>query len=143
MIILTGAVGSLSAQNSGIGLGLSTDGLNGKYWMGSSNALSINWNFGSAIAVDYLFDKPDALSITSAPTPVYYGAGLGISTSEGLNDDLEETTELHLSVRGVAGVSYYLSALPMDIYLELTPTLGLVGGGGFDVGGALGLRYFF
>jgi hypothetical protein len=111
--------------------------------MSGSNALSINWNFGSAIAVDYLFDKPGVLNVSDAATPVYYGAGLGMSLHEGLNDDLEETTELHLSVRGVAGVSYYLSSMPMDIYLEITPALGVVGGSGFGVGGALGVRYFF
>ncbi len=143
MTTLVLSITSLFAQSNGMGVGLSTDGLNGKYWLNGTNAVSVNWNLGTALSADYLFDKPDMLDITSAATPVYYGAGVGISLQDGLNSDLEETTELHLSVRGVAGVSYYLSSMPMDIYLELTPAIGLLGGSGFGIGSALGVRYFF
>jgi len=134
---------SAFGQGSGLGVGLSTDGLNVKYWMGGSNALSINWNFGTTVAADYLFDKPEMLKLTDNPTPVYYGVGGLLGTHEGVNDDLEKTTELDLGVRGVIGISYYLSSFPVDIYIESTPTLKILGGGGFGFGGSLGIRYFF
>jgi len=136
---------SLSAfgQNSGIGIGLSTDGISGKYWMSATNAVAVNWNLGSNLSADYLFDMPELLKITDNATPVYYGGGISLGTHQGLNDDLEETTELDLGVRGVIGLSYYLSDYPVDIFIESTPTLKILGGGGFGFGGNLGIRYFF
>lgn len=134
---------ALKAQDAGIGVGLSYDGLSGKYWLNSINALEVTWDLESSIDVDYTFDKPDVLNFTDAPTPVYYGGGVYLGTHKGVNDDLEETTEFHLGVRGVLGLSYYLSAYPIDIFLQTTPSLGLVGGSGFDFGGNLGLRYYF
>ncbi len=139
LLITVGAFG----QNSGLGIGLSTDGLTGKYWMGSTNALAVHWNFGSALAADYLFDMPELLKITDNETPVYYGAGITLGTHKGLDDDFEETTEFDLGVRGVIGIGYYLSSFPVDIFIESTPTLKILGGGGFGFGGSLGIRYFF
>ena len=139
LIITAGAFG----QNSGLGIGLSTDGLTAKYWMGGTNAVAVHWNFGSAVAADYLFDIPEMLKITDNPTPVYYGAGVTLGTHAGVNDDNEETTELNLGVRGVIGIGYYLSSFPVDIFIESTPTLNILGGSGFGFGGSLGIRYFF
>ena len=139
LLITVGAFG----QNSGLGIGLSTDGLTGKYWMGSTNALAVHWNFGSALAADYLFDMPELLKITDNETPVYYGAGITLGIHKGLDDDPEETTEFDLGVRGVIGIGYYLSSFPADIFIESTPTLKILGEGGFGFGGSLGIRYFF
>lgn len=135
-------VASVSAQDSGIGVGLSSDGLEGKYWMGG-NALAIHLSGGSHIGVDYLLHDNDMVNVTDNLTPVYYGVGLGIGTHKGINDDLEETTELDLNIRGVAGIAYYISSMPIDIYLEITPSIGVMGGGGFGIDSALGFRYFF
>ncbi|NQV42621.1 MAG: hypothetical protein HQ506_09720 [Candidatus Marinimicrobia bacterium] len=140
IVLLTASV---FGQNSGIGVGLSTDGLTGKYWMSGTNAVAIHWNFGSAIAADYLFNLPDLLEIVDNETPVYYGIGIALGTHKGVNDDLEETTEIDLGVRGVVGISYYLSDYPVDIFIESTPTINILGGGGFGFGGSLGIRYFF
>ncbi len=139
VLITTAAFG----QNSGIGVGLSTDGLSAKYWMGGSNAVAVTWNLGTAIAADYLFDKADMLKLTDNTTPIYYGAGIILGTHKGVNDDLEKTTEFDIRVRGVIGVGYYLSGYPVDIFIESTPSFKLLGGGGLGFGGNLGLRYFF
>ncbi len=130
-------------QNSGIGIGLSTDGLIGKYWLSGTNAVTVHWNLESTLAADYLFDKPELLKLTDNATPVYYGAGVTLGTHTGINDDLEEVTEFDLGIRGVIGISYYLSAYPVDIFIESTPTLKILGSGGFGFGGNLGIRYFF
>ncbi|MCF7825173.1 MAG: hypothetical protein K9M55_01005 [Candidatus Marinimicrobia bacterium] len=134
---------SAFGQNSGIGIGLSVDGISGKYWMSETNAVAVNWNLGSNLSADYLFDMPELLKITDNTTPVYYGGGIALGTHKGLNDDLEETTELDLGVRGVIGLGYYLSDYNLDIFIESTPTLKISGGGGFGFGGNLGVRYFF
>jgi len=134
---------TLTAQDQGIGVGLNTGGLSVKYWMSSSNAAAVQWNFGSTLTADYLFDKPDMLKLLDETTPVYYGAGLLLGSHTELDDDLEETTKLDLGVRGVIGLGYYLSSFPVDLYIQSSPTLKLLGGGGFSFGGTLGIRYFF
>ncbi|MCF7822647.1 MAG: hypothetical protein K9N35_00595 [Candidatus Marinimicrobia bacterium] len=141
--LIASVAGTLNAQEAGIGIGISTNGLEGKYWMGQSNALSMHWNLGTQLAADYLFDKPDLLKLTDTPTPVYYGFGAGLGTHKGVNDSGEGTTELDLNIRGVIGISYYISSFPMDIYIESVPSLGLLGGTGLSFGGSFGFRYFF
>lgn len=132
---------SVSAQESGIGVGLSTDGLAGKYWMGE-NALSIH--FGGGISVDYLLHDNEMVNIAEGPTPVYYGAGLGMSITEVTDTNGDTDNELNLGIRGVLGISYYFSSFPVDIYTELTPSVGVLGGGGVDlINFELGARYFF
>lgn len=128
---------SVSGQESGIGVGLSSSGLVGKYWMGE-NALAIQ--LGSSIGVDYLFHNYDKLNITDNPTPVYYGAGLGIGSGTGEDGE----SELNLDIRGVVGVAYYLSSMPIDIYYEMTAGINVLGsdGNGLDIF-RLGIRYFF
>ncbi|MBC8375395.1 MAG: hypothetical protein H8E26_05060 [FCB group bacterium] len=140
LLITVGAFG----QNSGLGIGLSTDGLTAKYWMGGSNAVAVTWNFGTALAADYLFNKADMLNLTDETTPVYYGAGISLGTHTEPNDDGNKTTKFDLGIRGVIGIGYYLSSYPVDIYIESAPTLKILGGTGFDFyGGSLGIRYFF
>ncbi|NQV29443.1 MAG: hypothetical protein HQ508_01025 [Candidatus Marinimicrobia bacterium] len=143
LLIVVSSVGSIHAQDRGIGFGLSTEGLTGKYWLDKSTAISIHWNFGSTIFTDYLFDKPELLKLTDVPTPVYYGVGALIGTHEGLNDNFKTTTEFDLGIRGVLGISYYLPSFPVDIFIESTPTLKLLGKGKFGFGGSFGIRYFF
>ena len=129
-----------NAQGSGIGVGLSDAGLEGKYWMSESTALAVHYNLGSShVSVDYLLNQADMLKLTDAPTPIYYGAGLGIGTSNDENGD----SQLDLGIRGVIGIGYYLSAFPVDIYLEAASSFGVLGDSGFGVGGNLGIRYFF
>lgn len=143
IIVILVVTASAFGQNSGLGIGLSTEGLSAKYWMSGTNAVAVHWDLNTSLAADYLFDKPEMLKITDNPTPVYYGAGVTLGRNEGSNDDLEETTELDLGVRGVIGLGYYLSSFPADIYIESTPTLKILGGGKSGFGGSLGIRYFF
>ncbi len=132
---------SINAQGSGIGVGLSTSGISsglcGKYWMGGSSAIAVQVGLPSSLDVDYLLHKPDMLKLTDAPTPIYYGLGIGISSSENDAGD----SKLGIGVRGIIGISYYVSAYPLDIFIESTPTIGIVGDSNF--GGSFGFRYFF
>lgn len=134
---------SVSAQESGIGVGLSDDGLEGKYWM-DDKALAIHWNLATYLSVDYLLEHDyDMVNISDNQTPVYYGAGVSLGTTETLNTNLEEETELDLHIRGVAGIAYHVSSMPIDIYLEIIPSIGVLGDTGVHVGSSFGFRYFF
>ncbi len=135
---------TVNAQDSGIGVGLSSGGLSGKYWLNSSTALSVHLN-SSDISVDYLLNRPDMLSFTNAPTPVYYGAGSILGSHEEWNtENLEFDTELDMGIKGVIGMSYYLSAYPIDFYLEESPAFYVLGGKGLDLLNlTFGFRYFF
>jgi hypothetical protein len=141
LIITTGA-----AQESGIGVGLSDMGLEGKYWIGAQAlAIHIPLNLNSALAIDYLL-KHDAnmLNITDNSTPVYYGAGVSIGTKKsGDSSSTGERADLHLAVRGVVGIAYYVESLPLDIYFDFSPSVGLLGGTKLGIGSTFGFRYFF
>jgi hypothetical protein len=134
----------LNAQGTGIGVGISWSGLNGKYWMNDHTALAAQLS-NTALAADYLLHKPDMLKLTDTPTPVYYGGGIVLGTHEEWDiTDAENKTKLDLGARGIIGISYYLSSFPIDIFFEDAPTLYLLGGRGFDlVNGTFGIRYFF
>ncbi len=137
-------VGSINAQGSGIGVGLSWEGLSVKYWMNENTALSAHLS-NSKIGVDYLLHKPDMLKLTEAPTPVYYGAGGVLGSHEDWDaEDLEYNNKIDLGLRGVIGLSYYVSAYPIDIYIEESPAFYLLGGKGLDlINLTFGFRYFF
>jgi hypothetical protein len=41
------------------------------------------------------------------------------------------------------GLSYEFDGAPLDVFLEVVPTLDLIPGTAFDLGAGLGLRYYF
>ena len=136
--------GFAMAQDQGIGVGLSTRGLEGKYWMDGETSVTLSLS-ASSIAADYLFNMPDLVKLTDNPTPVYYGGGLIIGTHEEWDsEEMDDVTKLDLGARGVIGIAYYFSGMPLEIYFLDTPTLYLMGGKGLNLfEGSLGIRYFF
>ena len=40
-------------------------------------------------------------------------------------------------------MAYQFEGAPVDIFAEIVPGLNLLPGIGFDIGGGIGLRYFF
>ncbi|NQV14653.1 hypothetical protein HQ531_04280 [bacterium] len=126
-------------QESGIGIGFSSNGISGKYWLDETNAIVAQ--LGTQLAASYLIHNPELLELVETPTPVYYGAGIVLGTHK---DDVEDKTEIDVGINGVIGISYYLSNYPMDIFFEETPTLYIMGGKDSELFGfTLGVHYFF
>lgn len=128
------------AQESGIGVGISSVGINGKYWINETSAI-VGQIGSSRITATYVFEDPEMLKLLDTPTPVYYGAGAIIGTHK---DDEDNETEIDFGLNCTIGIAYHLSGYTVDIFFEENPTLYLLGGKGLELFNFnLGIRYFF
>ena len=76
-------------------------------------------------------DTEDGYSV-----PLYFGGGVsvGANTNSG---------EVLLGPRAVGGVAIYAEGMPLDIYIELTPSVILLPYLSWMVDGQIGARYYF
>jgi len=84
--------------------------------------------------VDHLWHAMDAIEATER-FPVYYGIGGRINSGGGTNSSL--------AVRGVIGIAWLPRGTPVDVFLELAPSLELTPSSGFGLDAGLGARYYF
>jgi hypothetical protein len=143
-------VHSLSAQKSGGNVGVG-------FQVGDPTGLNLHFRGNKAMRLDILFawdfddDDRDFFfvnvhglwfkPINSNPTfNFYYGPGafIGIRDNDGQGDNDEDTV---FGVSGNFGINYEFDRF--DIFLQLTPRLELVSDTDFDIGGGLGMRFFF
>jgi hypothetical protein len=134
------------AQDKGFGVGLvlgEPTGISMKIWTGPTKALqfALAWRnedsfLGSRVTIsgDYLWHSFDAIHSTYR-FPVYYGVG-GTFTSGRPQSDI-------LGVRGVVGIGFWPRKVPLDVFLQVVPTLVLTPSTSVDVNVGLGVRYFF
>jgi hypothetical protein len=137
-----------SAQERNFGLGLmigEPTGISAKLWTSNENAFDfgLGWttfdnrnNAGSRVHfhMDYLWHSFDAIHATER-FPIYYGIGGRINTGAG--------NESSFAVRGVVGIAWMPRTTPIDLFLELAPSLQLTPSSGFALDAAIGIRYFF
>jgi hypothetical protein len=133
--------GSL-AQHRDFGLGLivgEPTGISAKLWTLNDNAFdfSLGWSNGGNLVhfhMDYLWHSFEVIHSTER-FPLYYGIGGRIITGPG-NDG-------SLAVRGVIGVAWMSYNTPIDIFLEVAPTVQRTSSTGFGIDAGIGARYFF
>ncbi len=142
------------AQERKFGLGIiigEPTGASAKLWTSPTTA----WDFGLGLSVggdrigdygyynggtrihfhmDYLWHALDAISSTE-PFPLYYGIGGRVNTGAGYNSSL--------AVRGVIGIAWMPRETPIDIFVELAPSLQLTASTGFAIDAGFGARYYF
>jgi len=138
-----------SAQQRHLGLGMmigEPTGISAKLWTSSINAFDfgLGWslyNDNNDISrnrvhfhMDYLWHSFGAIRSTER-FPLYYGLG---GRFNGGPDN-----ESSLAVRGVFGIAWLPNRTPIDIFLELAPSLNLIPSTGFGIDAAIGIRYFF
>lgn len=96
--------------------------------------LLFGWNFD-----DYFFASAHAIHerrLADTPLNFFLGPGLFLVYRERGRDD-----QVHFGISGTFGLNYFLDRF--EIYLQLTPRLTLVDATDGDIGGGIGLRYFF
>lgn len=128
-------------KNFGVGLMIGEPtGISLKYWHSQKNALAggAAWSLGQYEAVhlhaDYLWHNYSVFDdIDNGRLPVYYGIGGRIVFAE--NDAV-------LGARVPVGLNYRFEESPLDLFLEVAPTLNLVPDTDFDINGALGIRIY-
>ncbi|PSQ95464.1 MAG: hypothetical protein BRD55_10535 [Bacteroidetes bacterium SW_9_63_38] len=146
-----------AAQSGGIGVGASIGvsngqgfsaanpvGLAGKGWISDRHALAGMTSFflGSdrqssywVIQGDYLFHNFNELEVDEGYLAVYLGAGAQFTVIE--------DTDNQFTIRGPVGVDYMLGSAPVDLFVEVAPTLSVTDPTSLRFDGAIGFRYFF
>ena len=133
---------SAYSQTRYFGLGLQLGeptGLNAKIWTGRTNAvdLALAWSFKGedrmVMQADYVWHSFDIFPVSKGELPLYFGIG-GRAV---LRDDPV------LGLRIPVGLDYMFESAPLDIFVEIAPTLNLVPSTDFDLGGAFGIRFWF
>jgi len=143
------------AQQHNFGLGIiigEPTGLSAKLWTSPATAFDfgLGWSVGGDrigpyngyydgssrvhFHMDYLWHAFDAIR-SSERFPVYYGIGGRINSGGGYNSST--------AVRGVFGIAWIPRTTPIDIFLELVPSLQLTSSTGFAIDAGFGARYYF
>jgi hypothetical protein len=134
----------LSAQKGNFGLGIilgKPTGVSAKLWNGRTTAFDgaaawyISGNEGAMqLHANYLKHNFEIFQVEEGQLPLYYGIGAKIVLG----------SDVGFGVRVPLGISYiFNNDLPLDTFLELAPTLNLMPSTGFDIDGAIGVRYYF
>lgn len=151
-VLLLSAGAALSAQTSGFGAGLvlgEPTGLAAKLWLSKEDALDFTaaWSFyrnagdgkdndgALYFHADYLRHFTGVVDVDVKRGELLPYAGLGGKAALG--------GDFYLGVRVPLGLVYAFEKVPLDAFLEIAPAFILVPETGFDVGGGIGLRYWF
>jgi len=143
------------AQDRGFGLGIiigEPTGVSAKLWTSSVNAFDfgLGWSIGGDrigkykgdydggsrihFHMDYLWHAFDAIR-SSERFPLYYGIGGRLNSGAGY--------DASVAVRGVFGIAWLPHGTPVDVFLELVPSLQLTSSTGFGMDAGIGARYYF
>jgi hypothetical protein len=134
---------SLIAQDKGFGLGIivgEPTGVSGKLWLGGNNALDMAtaWSFkGSGsmlLQADYIWHTFNLIRVSSGKLPLYFGIGGRV---------IFGSKDTYFGARIPVGLNYIFSGTPLDIFVEIVPILDLAPSTDFDIGGGLGIRFWF
>lgn len=130
------------SQSRGFGLGIvlgEPTGLSAKLWTSSSNAFDFAaaWSFKGdghlLLQADYVWHSFDLIRVSSGRLPLYYGIGGRVILAD---DPL-------LGIRIPLGLNYQFASAPIDIFAEIVPILDLIPSTDFDLGGGIGVRFWF
>jgi hypothetical protein len=132
------AEGERGAFGVGIIAGRPT-GVTGLYRMSDRTAIDVDVGLDVFddndlyIGADFLFILPDLLGGGSVGLSPYLGPGaFFVAVGDGV-----------FGLRVPFGLSLDFTKAPLQIFLELAPTLVLVPNADLDIGGAIGFRYYF
>ena len=148
-VLLFGAFGlSGEAQAKGtLGIGLvgeDPSGLTVKYKMTEQQALDfrlgIGFRFDNAFLgqVNYLVSPFSITQTGDFDLPFYIGIGGTLFVFNNNNND-----GIALTARVPIGVAMELNSIPIDVFLEVAPQIGLIPDIGVGVDGAIGVRFWF
>jgi hypothetical protein len=144
-----------AAQSEGFGVGASIGVTNGpgaanpiglaaKGWLSDRQALAGMTSFfiGSdtqrsywVIQGDYLFHNFNELQVEEGYLALYVGAGAQFT--------VVEDTDNQFGLRAPVGADYMLGSAPVDLFVEIAPTLNVTDPTSLRFDGAIGFRYFF
>lgn len=137
-----------TARETGIGIILGEPtGLTGKHWLDKNTAIagaaawSLSKNESLHLHADYLrhnFQLIKGKNI-KGQLPVHYGLGVSSKLKEDKNNDTDIVVGLRLPV----GLTWLVPREPVDVFVELVPEMELLPDTHFNIGLAIGARYYF
>lgn len=140
---VSGFVLNLFSQGGNFGLGIiigEPTGLSAKLWTGESTAFdaaaawTLSDNYDALnLHADFLKHNFELIKVDKGQLPFYFGLGAKIVLA---NDPV-------IGIRVPVGLSYIFADTPLDIFLEIVPTLNLIPSTDFDIDGGIGIRYYF
>jgi hypothetical protein len=152
-------VSPATAQTEGVGVGASLGvtngsaafdrnpiGLNLKAWLSDRQALSGMTSFFISgtnpasqsywiLQGDYLFHNFNKLDVGEGLLALYVGAGGQYTVFEDRSNQF--------ALRSPLGVNYLLGSAPIDVFVEVAPTLRVTDPSALRFDGAIGFRYYF
>lgn len=146
------------AQSTGFGAGLilgEPTGISLKGWISDTRAIdgAVAWSLRDgayfSIHADYLFHNMELIKLSRGRLPLYYGPGVRIRSWNGNRYwdhgrwHAYSGSRADLGIRFPVGLNYLPENTPVDLFLEIVPTLDLLPSTSFGVFGALGARYWF
>jgi hypothetical protein len=140
LLVCFAVAAAVNAQDKSIGLKLGSYGaqISGQMAMGDANRIEANLSFNGGIGLNGYYQWVKDLPALGDAWKWYYGGGAGIALGSGY---------FGLGVGGQAGIEFDLQSvvpsLPLQLSLDATPTINIIGGFGFGVAGGLGVRYRF
>ena len=143
-MLFLGAAHASTPGSMGFGVAVgSPNGFSGKLRLTDGQAMqfSIGGRSGVlgelAISSDFVQHLPPVNDTEDGySVPLYFGGGVsvGANTNSG---------EVLLGPRAVGGVAIYAEGMPLDIYIELAPSVILLPYLSWMVDGQIGARYYF
>lgn len=117
-------------------------GVAGKLWLSDRQALAAMTSFyvgGRSqsywtVQGDYLFHNFTALSVGEGLLAAYVGGGFQYSVLEARTNEW--------AARSPAGITYLFDAAPVDIFVEVAPTVRVTQPEALRFEGSVGFRYF-
>lgn len=140
LLVCFAVAATVNAQDKAIGLKLGSYGaqISGQMAMGDANRVEANLSFNGGIGLNGYYQWVKDLPALGDAWKWYYGAGAGLALGSGY---------FGFGVGGQAGIEFDLQSvvpsLPLQLAIDATPTINLIGGFGFGVSGGLGVRYRF
>lgn len=138
---------SVNAQSQGFAVGahfFSPTGVSAKYTLTESTAITgvvgflLSDYFSNSFTLQANFIKNgerDQFSLESGLLRSYFGAGLNLIFEEG--------SDPGFGLRVPLGVEYGIADQPLEIYMDIAPTLDIKPNTSFYLSSSMGIRYFF
>ena len=145
MFTVMSAKDAIANKEGSLGLGAYMggglkNGISAKYWIDTENAVDAVLSFASGdyeytyFHADYLIHKYGVATVDEGEIPLYFGLGL-------FTEDADEIATS--GVRLPVGINYLLKDAPLDVYMEIAPTVVTGDIEGFYISGGFGFRYYF
>lgn len=136
------------AGNLGLGAHIGggyNNGVSAKYWIDEENAVDAVLSFASGdyeytyFHADYLVHRFGLVNVEDGKIPLHFGLGLLTESNGMYGAETVSTSGLRVPV----GFSYLLKDAPLDLYMEVAPTVVSGDIDGFYIAGSFGFRFYF